>query len=399
MLTPETVDRIVQFDGRNLPVTSLYARVDPDPGRREDLQVRVSSMLDQIRPMAKNGRLGHDARLSVRADIARIKDALAEERWPPGAVAIFSCSGRDLYEEVVLPQLSRDRVLVDTAPYVRPMLTALSELHRACVVLVDRASACIWEIYQDEMHELHNIRDRTVRKTSYDDGLAEYRVRNKADEYTKRHYRNVARTLEELLRPGGFDVLIVGGHDYEVPAFTELLPQDIRAKIAGTFSADPGAAGAAEIRERADAILTEYERQSEQRLVADISGRVLAGGLGAAGLDTCLWAGSVAAVQTLAILDGVQEPGVVCDQSRWLGRSGDTCPVCGQPTRATPDVIAELAEAVVADRGVIRHVADSDWLAEHQVAAALRFPPPPAPDARPVAGREGRAPSGRPAPG
>jgi len=384
MLTAETVDRIVRFDGRNLPVTSLYARIDADPGRREDLQVRVSSMLDQIRPLAKDGGLGHDARLSLRADIARIKEALAEEHWRPGAVAIFSCSGRDLYEEVVLPQLVGDRVLVDAAPYVRPMLTALSELHRACVVLVDRASARVWEIYQDEMRELRSIRDKTVRNSIHDEALSEYRIRNKADEYAKRHYRNVARMLEELLRAGGFDLLIIGGHDYEVPAFTELMPPDLRAKVAGTFSAEPGSAGwrrggVAEIRARAGAILAQYERQAEQRLVAGISSRVLAGGLGAAGLDTCLWAGSVAAVQTLAILDGSQEPGVVCDQSRWLGLTGAICPLCQGATRATPDVIAELAEAVVADGGQIRHVADSDWLTDYLVAAELRFhaPPPP----------------------
>jgi len=381
MLTPEMVDRIVQFDGRNLPVTSLYARIDAGPGRRDDLQVRVSSMLDQIRPMAKDGHLGHDARLSVRADIARIKAALAEERWAPGAVAIFACSGRDLYEEVVLPPMVGDRVLVDAAPYVRPMLTALSELHRACVVLVDRASACVWEIYQDEMREVRSIRDRTVRKSIHDDALSEYRVRNKADEYTKRHYRNVIQVLEELSRADGFDLLIVAGHDYAVPAFTELMPQDLRARMAGTFCAEPGTAGVTEIRERADAILAQYERQAEQQLVADISGRVLGGRLGAAGLDACLWAGSVAAVQMLAILDGAQAPGVVCRPSRWLGLTGDTCPVCEGPTRATPDVVAELAEAVVADGGQIRHVADSDWLAGYQVAAALRFQPPPRPGA------------------
>jgi peptide chain release factor subunit 1 len=339
----------------------------------------MSSMLDRIRPMAKDGQLAHAARLSVRADIARIKTALAEERWRPGTIAIFSCSGRDLYEEVALPQVVRDRVLVDAAPYVRPMLTALSELHRACVVLVDRAAACVWEIYQDEMRELNNIRDRTVRKTSYADELAEYRVRNRADELTKRHFRNVIQVLDELFRTRDFDLLIIGGHDYEVPAFTELMPQDLRAKVAGTFCADPGSAGAAEIRARADAILDRYERDAEQRLVADIEGRVLAGGLAAAGLSTCLWAGSVAAVQTLAILDGAQEPGVVCDQSRWLGLSGDTCPVCGRPTRATPDVVAELADIVVAESGAIRHVTANDFLADYQVAAALRFQPPPVP--------------------
>jgi Bacterial archaeo-eukaryotic release factor family 10 len=400
MLTAETVDRIVQFSGRDLPVTSVYARVDADPGRREDLQARMSSMLDQIRPLAKNGSLGHEARLSVRADIARIKTALAEERWKPGAIAIFACSGRDLYEEVALPQAVRDRVLVDAAPYVRPMLTVLDEVHRACVVLVDKDSACVWEVYQDEIRELENIRGQALRRSGYTDRLDEYRGRNKADELAKRHYRNVAQMLEDLFRPGEFDLLIIGGHDYEVPAFTEFLSPGLRSVVAGTFSVDPGAARLAAIRAHADEILARYDRDAGQRLVADLEDRVVAGGLAAAGLGTCLWAGSVAAVQTLAILDGAQEPGVVCDHSRWLGLAGDTCPLCGRPTRRTPDVIAELAEVVAAEGGVIRHVASSDWLADYEVAAALRFQPPPSPEPPPAgpaaAGPAAAGPAGSP---
>jgi len=285
MLTAQMVDRIVRFSG-DLPVTSVYARVDADPGRREDLQARMSSMLDQIRPLAKNGSLGHQARLSVRDDIARIKAALAEERWKPGGIAIFACSGRDLYEEVALPQGVRDRVMVDAVPYVRPMLTVLDELHRTCVVLVDRAGACVWEVYQDEMRELNNIRGQALRKSSYADGLAEYRVRNKSDELTKRHYRNVAQVLEDLFRPGDFDLLVIGGHDYEVPAFTEFLSPALRSAVAGTFSIDPGAARLAAIRAHADKILARYERDAAQRLVAGLEDRVVAGGLAAAGLGT-----------------------------------------------------------------------------------------------------------------
>ena len=43
-------------------------------------------------------------------------------------------------------------------------------------------------------------------------------------------------------------------------------------------------------------------------------------------------------------------------------------------------MIAELAEVVAAEGGAIRHVAGSDWLADYEVAAALRFQPPPPPE-------------------
>ena len=50
---------------------------------------------------------------------------------------------------------------------------------------------------------------------------------------------------------------------------------------------------------------------------------MLTGGLGAAGLPDCLWAGSIGAAQTLVIRDGAQQPGVACDRSHWLGLEGD----------------------------------------------------------------------------
>jgi hypothetical protein len=377
MLTAETVDRIVKFTGCDLPVTSIYASVDAGPGRREDLQVRVSSMLDQIRPVSKNGSLGHAARLSVRADIGRIKAALAEDRWKPGAMAIFSCSGRDLYEEVALPRPVRDRVMVDTVPYVRPMLSVLDELHRICVVVVDKASACVWEIYGGEMRELRRLRDQALRKPNFARGPGEYRVRNKDGELSKRHYRNVAQALDELLRSGDFDVLIVGGHDYAVPAFIEFLPVELRGRIAGTFCVDPDVP-ASEIRTSAGDIAARYERDQDRQLIASVFERVAGPGqLGAVGLSACLWAGSLAAAQTLVVMKGAQKPGVVCDESRWLGLSGDTCPVCGKPTRASSDVIAELVEVVAGDSGKVRHIDGDDRLAACQVAAALRFKLPP----------------------
>jgi hypothetical protein len=381
LLTAGTVDAIVGFDGQDLPVTSIYASVERDPGLREDLQVRMSSMLDQIRPLAKNGSAGHDARLSVRADIQRIKEALAEERWRPAGVAIFACSGRGLYEEVPLPRSVRDQVMVGATPYVRPMLSLLDELHRACVVVVDKAEARLWEVYQDEMREVDVVRDRALRKPNYAAGQGEDRVRNKAGELAKRHYRNVVAAVEHVFREDRCDLLVVGGHDHEVPAFTEFLPLELRSKLAGTFSADPAAATPAGIRHSAGLILQRHERDAERQLAADVLGTLAAGGLAAAGLADCLWAGSVAAAQTLLMPDGAGTvPGVVCDDSGWLALAGDTCPICGQPTRHTWDVLEDLAEAVRAEGGAVRHIADDDQLREHTVAAQLRFQLPDRPD-------------------
>jgi hypothetical protein len=95
MITAETVNGIVRFQANGQPVVSLYCRVEPGASQPE-VRARVDSLLDQIRPLAKDRALDHRYRLSVRADIERIKDALGSGRWRPGTVAVFSCSGRGL---------------------------------------------------------------------------------------------------------------------------------------------------------------------------------------------------------------------------------------------------------------------------------------------------------------
>jgi peptide chain release factor subunit 1 len=375
MITADTLNGILRFQGHGLPVVSLYARFDPGASRRE-LRTRVSSLLDEIRPVAKDGAASRAERLSLRGDIARIRDAVSGERWRAGTVAIFTCSGRDWYEEVQLPQPVADRVVVDATPLARPMLAVLEEHERCLVAVVDRASARFWELYCDEVHELDRIRDRQLRKSNYAAGFAEYRVRNKADELAKRHYRHVAGVLGELLQPGGYDLLIIGGHQYEVPEFLQELPHELRAQVAGTFSVDPGTAPVAEIRDSAAAIAACHERERDQQLAGQILAKVAMGGLATVGLGSCLWAGSVGAIQTLLVQQGAAAAGVVCDVSGWLALSGDTCPLCGNVTRRTPDVLDELVQAVITGSGTVHHIDPDSGLGDDVTAAELRFPLP-----------------------
>ncbi|MGW2191717.1 hypothetical protein ACWCSH_05130, partial [Streptosporangium sp. NPDC001682] len=86
-----------------------------------------------------------------------------------------------------------------------------------------------------------------------------------------------------------------------------------------------------------------------------------------------------AAIDTLLIQDGAEVPGVLCDESGWLARSGQTCPLCGGATRQVPDVLDELTETVINEGGSVEHVAVDTQLKDHVTAAALRFPLPPRP--------------------
>jgi peptide chain release factor subunit 1 len=203
---------------------------------------------------------------------------------------------------------------------------------------------------------------------------------SKADELTKRHFRQVVTPLDELYRTDGYELLAIGGHRAELPRFLDFLTSDLRARVAGTFSVDEATFTLGEIKQQASAIVGRYERSEEQRMVADAVETAVAGGLAAVGLQPCLWAGSVAAVGHLMVQDGAIRPGVICDHDRWLALAGQTCPLCERPVRHVPDIVEELVEVVIDEGGSIKHVRADTALKEYVVAASLRFPLPPEPN-------------------
>jgi peptide chain release factor subunit 1 len=386
VITSDTLRRIAHFDSAGLPVVSAYVGL---PARSESPRAarsRLSSMLSETEATTSDGDLDHDARLSVREDLARIREAAPTGPPGAGAVALFACSGRGFFEQVRLPRHVRDRLVVDGTPWTRPMLAVLDEFHRAGVVVLDRADARLWELFQDELGDELALHDTALRGSRYAGwhGLDERHVHDKAEELRKRHFSRVADTVRTLARERGWELLVVGGHHEEVSLFVPFLPHGLRERVAGTFAADPGTVRPAEVQQAAAKVVEDYERLEEVRWVEDALGLHAAGGLAVVGVEDCLWAASVKAVQLLLVQDEATVPGLVCPRCGWLGARGQTrgpCPVCGAPTSATGDVLEELAEAVIDNSGTVEHVSAQTRLAEHLCAAVLRFPLPAAPSA------------------
>jgi peptide chain release factor subunit 1 len=377
-----TLDRVARLDGGGLPIVSVYVAMRPEPDARRTLRTRTDSLLHRIRSHAEDGSLDHDARMSLRADIKQVERIADTERPGRGTLAIFTCSGAGALECVRLPRPIGDRIMVDATPWIGPMLAVLDQYPRCCVLVVDRESAHVWELYLGEMRDAGRLGGYSVRSRGYAGwhGLAKRHVRNRADELARRHFREVAASLDRLFRADRYDVLAVGGHDHELPGFLEFLPQTLGQRVAATFSIDPHAATAATVRPHAEAIVDRWELDEQRRSVGQVLEAVASGGLAVAGLEPCLWAGSLAAVRALLVQDGAVARGVVCDASGWFATSGETCPLCGGPTRRTPDVIDELIEAVIDEGGSIHHVRADTELHEQLTAARLRFALPPIPE-------------------
>jgi len=346
--TRPDIRRIIELDGAGLPILSLYVQIPVDLADRDALDARVRSLLSDVRELSQDKAVDHDARMSLRGDLERIEQAFREERrLGARSVAVFSCSGRGIFEEAELPRTVRERAVVDEHAFVRPALAVLDEVRRCCVVLIDSAVTQVWDLYQGELREVRKVRDPSLRNPDFARWFKEHSTHNRARELEKQHFRRTVQVLDELFRATPYDVLAIGGQAHEVPGFVDILPPRLRERVAGTFAIDRSTMNNGEIKEQAIAILEQYERDEERRLVARVLEKAAAGGLAAVGLKDCQWAADTAAVDLLL----VQEDG--------------------------PDVLEELVQTVIDEGGSIEHVVSDTELKEHLVAAELRFPLPP----------------------
>ncbi|MGV9254194.1 baeRF10 domain-containing protein [Streptomyces sp. NPDC003697] len=379
MITQEQIDRILRLRGNGLPLVSLYVPVNPGVSGRQEFDSRISSLLGRIRPFAEDASAEHAVRLSLRGDMARIGKTLIEEPVRSGTIAVFSCAGRDIYEQVWLPRRTREKFVVDADPYVRPLLGVLDEYYRTGAVVVDKSVGQVWEYHLDEVRELEAIRDRVLGKHAYADAYAEYHVRNKADELSKKHYRRLVGELKQLFAGGGYDLLAVGGQAHEVSVFVNFLPRELTDRLVGTFTLDRETATPEDLRQKVRELVADHAVEEQRRLVGEILETKAARRPAAVGLDETLWAASLAAIRTLAVDGQAVVPGFVCDRDGLLTRTGKTCPLCGEALREVPDVLDELTEAVIDDGGGVRHVDTETELRTQQAGALLRFALPPQP--------------------
>jgi peptide chain release factor subunit 1 len=294
----------------------------------------VANLLDRIGSLAGDTSLARGPRMSIAADLDRIQRALTG-RVPGAAVAVFACSGRGLFEQVVLPRSVRDRIVVDGSPWVRPLHALLDEYPRCGVVVVHGARRRAWELAAGELRPAHG-RD---------------------------------------VDPGRYDVLVVGGAPAEVAAYLAGLPVAVRGKVAATFDLEPATTTVAEISRLAVPLAAHHEAESQRQRVSEVFTVYDSGGPAVLGLEPCLQAASVGAVRALMVEDAASATGVVCEACGWLGRHGPACAACACPVRHSDDVIDELIESVVDQGGTVRRIRVDTALRGWTVAASLHFAP------------------------
>jgi peptide subunit release factor 1 (eRF1) len=379
MITREQLDRLFEWRTGAHPVVSVYLNTDKRRFTGTEYQKVLHDMLKATREDLAASRLARDHEREVLEDFARIEGWISHQFRNDGkpGLAAFASGAAGLWLALPLPRPVPDLVVVDDAPFMRPLRVLIDEFDRFCAAVVDRRRGRLFEIFMGEIQEIADVVDDVpaMVRTMGHQLKAETAVTRHIGEHYRAHYKNVAERLLHVFDQRRFDWILVGGPPADVPEFEKTLHSYLQQRIAGRLSVQVGLESTpAEVLRQAREIEKKLVRERERKLVETLLTQAHSGKLGVVGLADTLRALRNGQVHTLVFQDGLRAAGVHCPACRFVGLGESDCPVCQKPAEPTEDVV-DLAIGEAMRQGCeVRHVFEAGELdSVGDIGALLRF--------------------------
>ncbi len=371
MFTQQDLHELLAFDPNGTGVVSVYLNTDTTQQSVDTIKLQVKGMLKELDE-------------AYAPDLKRIEEYLdLSFDWKHPGVALFSCSGRDLFEAYPVAVTFRNRVRDGHRPYVKPLAHLLEHYATYGVILVDRMGASFFEYHLGELQNSDGYMGEEVRKLKKGSGSSAVGTRGgnrgvdggsrHEEEVVQRNMRDSAEAATRFFADKPVRRLFLGGTQENVAQFRDLLPKKLQSCLAGTFVMDM-TAGEHEVRAETLTLLSQANAAHEVRQVDELLGLHSQGGSATVGLDDTLQAISDKRVQTLIVSDGYRTPGYVHPDSGFVVVNLARSPMGEEALTAVDDIIEEAVSLTMTQGGHVEVVANNAALESvGRIGAILRY--------------------------
>jgi peptide subunit release factor 1 (eRF1) len=376
MITRDDIRELANFHSpETCAVTFYYQPATPlNKSHREESILVKDLVRNAMREAEKYGRNG-----GTRSDLDRIQGMAETLRGNGGkAKAIFACSKKNMWREFDIPaQLLKTNLMVNQRFHLKPLAAVLDGVQHACVVLLDRTKARVFELVNDEIVEKQDFINELTRRGKsdgwhgYDGGHAERRQMNEAQQ----HFRVVADCIEQYFERGTCDRLLIGCHDDIWSGIHAELHSNSKQRLVGHFRIDPKSATAEQVKQLAGEQLAQHNARVKQELITEVIGEAHRNGRGAIGLRRVLRSLEIGEVQTLLLGSNFQAPGVKCYHCGHMDlHNAAMCAVCGKENTQLEDIgDAIVGHAIRSGIDIVYIAHDEQFDQIGRIAALLRF--------------------------
>ncbi|MCC7202249.1 MAG: hypothetical protein IT393_06300 [Nitrospirae bacterium] len=373
MFTREDLTGLNAIKGSGEQFTTVYLNVNPVTNTKGEYFIAFRNL---VKPEIE--KLSSADQKAVKEDAKKIETYLKSGKTEfKKSLVIISSTQLDIWVVYHLSVPIKNQVVIDRAPYLKPLTSVLEQYRSYAVALVDRAHARLFNMQMGEIAEYAELFTPDIpgkHKKGGWQGMNENRFRRHIDQHIHFHLRDVATGLEGLLSRGEVSHIIIGGSEESVLMFKKMLSQPIIAKTAGTFTADMHA-GNGEILEKSMQIIRGIEKSSEQGLVEELITRASKKGTAAAGLEDVLSHMQKGNIHHLIYLEGFRSSGHKCTSCNFLTvQSLKSCPFCNTAMEGIEHLIDFAIQRAIDQGAEISAIAENRQLAEAgNIGALLRY--------------------------
>lgn len=373
MISREELKEIAKIRGNDAYFVSLYLNVNPVTNVKDNYVIHVKNMLKQ-----NVEKLDKVIMKSISRDFEKIESyILTNKKVFKKGLAIISCDKKNFWKEFHLSIPVRNDIIIDTTPYIKPLLDILDNYQRYAILLVGREYARLFMIHLGEIEEYIEIYTEGVPGRHKKGGwfsLSEKTYERHIDYHVERHLKDVLKQLDTIMSKEYVGRLIIGGSEDAVSRVRTMLPHTISEKIIGTFHADMNATGK-EILEKTEPIFRAYENMKESETIEEILTKAMKNENAVIGIEDVMNAIQEGRVMKLVLLKDFSIEGLLCKNCGHLTIQNITsCPYCKGEVEKANYVTDLIAQRAIEQGAFVDIVYDNPKLKETGgIGAILRF--------------------------
>jgi peptide subunit release factor 1 (eRF1) len=301
----DQLEKLAAFEPQDVPVVSLYLSLAADQHGRETYDVFLRKVFAERLKAYKEDSA---ERASLERDIERIQAYLADEaNRTAKSLAIFASAGAgEFFEAIQLDvPLEEHWLFLGSVPHIYPLARLIDQYPRYASVILDTHHARIFVFGLGTVEKREQVKGVKTRRSAMG-GWSQARYQRRAENFHLHHVKEVAETLDRIVRADNIQHIIIAGDEVVVPLLKEQLPQHLTDKLTDVLKLEHHAAED-EIVEATLGVLRQKDAETDAERVGELVGAWQSSGLGVVGPEAALSALQLGQVDELLISASAQE--------------------------------------------------------------------------------------------
>jgi peptide chain release factor subunit 1 len=324
---------------------SLYIGFDPSTSPTiPDAKTKINSLLDEVQRSAAVGRgdLTHDQKLGLQNDVQRIQRWLTDEFDRDGAngVAVFAADLDNMFETLRVVSVLPDAVRVGPDFYLAPLVPLVGREDGAIVAVVGREKGVLLKLDEGRLRELADLSEEQPGRHDQG-GWSQANFQRHIDELAEKHLRTVAEEIDQHVRRGTAQQIVVVCPEETRREFESMLSHEAAKAVVGWAQGEQYATPN-ELLAIAAPWLEQARRSKESKVLERWQEEAGRNGRAAAGWEQTLEAASDGRVELLLFAEAQPRSAYQCPRCGRASMSGGACPLDGTLMEERQDA-ADLA--------------------------------------------------------